>query len=31
MAARARGIRVDVTAREYTVFGLVQALAESYG
>ncbi len=29
--ARARGVRVDVTAREYTVFGLVQALAESYG
>jgi uroporphyrinogen III methyltransferase/synthase len=29
--ARARGIEVDVTAREYTVFGLVQALAESYG
>ena len=30
-SARARGIRVDVTAREYTVFWLVQALAESYG
>jgi uroporphyrinogen III methyltransferase/synthase len=31
MTARGRGIPVDVTAREYTVFGLVQALAESYG
>ena len=30
-AARARGVRIDVTAREYTVSGLVQALAESYG
>jgi uroporphyrinogen III methyltransferase/synthase len=28
--ARARGVRVDVTARQYTVPGLVQALAESY-
>jgi uroporphyrinogen III methyltransferase/synthase len=28
--ARARGVRVDVTAREYTVPGLVQALVESY-
>jgi len=30
-AARARGVRIDVTAHEYTVSGLVQALAESYG
>jgi uroporphyrinogen III methyltransferase / synthase len=29
-SARIRGVRVDVTAREYTVPGLVQALAESY-
>jgi uroporphyrinogen III methyltransferase/synthase len=28
--ARARGLRVDLTAREYTVQGLVRALAESY-
>ncbi len=28
--ARARGLRVDVTAREYTVRGLVRALADSY-
>jgi len=28
--ARARGVRVDVTAREYTVPGLVEALAKSY-
>jgi uroporphyrinogen III methyltransferase/synthase len=28
--ARARGVRVDVTAREYTVPGLVDALVESY-
>jgi uroporphyrinogen III methyltransferase/synthase len=28
--AQARGVRVDVTAREYTVVGLVDALAESY-
>jgi uroporphyrinogen III methyltransferase/synthase len=29
--AAARGVRVDVTAREYTLFGLVRALEESYG
>jgi uroporphyrinogen III methyltransferase/synthase len=29
--AIARGVRVDVTAREYTVLGLVSALADSYG
>jgi uroporphyrinogen III methyltransferase/synthase len=29
-AARERGVRVDVTAAEYTVPGLVRALAESY-
>jgi uroporphyrinogen III methyltransferase/synthase len=28
--ARVRGVRVDVVAREYTVPGLIQALAESY-
>ncbi len=28
--ARIRGVRVDVVAKEYTVPGLVQALAESY-
>jgi uroporphyrinogen III methyltransferase/synthase len=28
--ARARGLRVDVTARTYTVVGLVDALVESY-
>jgi uroporphyrinogen III methyltransferase/synthase len=28
--ARARGVPVDVSAREYTVSGLVEALAESY-
>jgi uroporphyrinogen III methyltransferase / synthase len=28
--ARARGVRVDVTANEYTVPGLVRALAQSY-
>jgi len=28
--ARVRGVRVDVVAREYTVAGLIQALAESY-
>jgi len=28
--ARARGVPVDVAAREYTVSGLVEALAESY-
>ena len=26
-----RGLRVDVTARQYTVPGLVEALVESYG
>lgn len=30
-AAEARGVRVDVTARTYTVPGLVEALAESFG
>jgi len=29
--ARARGLRVDVTAAEYTLPGVVRALAESYG
>jgi uroporphyrinogen III methyltransferase/synthase len=29
--ARSRGLRVDLTAAEYTVSGLVQALAESWG
>lgn len=29
-SARARGLKVDVTARTYTVPGLVEALAESY-
>jgi uroporphyrinogen III methyltransferase / synthase len=29
-SAQARGLRVDVTARTYTVPGLVEALAESY-
>ena len=29
--AVARGLRVDVTARQYTVPGLIEALAESYG
>jgi uroporphyrinogen III methyltransferase/synthase len=29
--ARSRGLRVDLTAAEYTVPGLVQALAESWG
>jgi uroporphyrinogen III methyltransferase/synthase len=29
--AVAHGVRVDVTAREYTVSGLVSALEESYG
>jgi uroporphyrinogen III methyltransferase/synthase len=29
--AAARGVRVHVTAREYTLFGLVRALEESYG
>ncbi len=30
-SAEARGLRVDVTAGEYTVPGLVEALVESYG
>ncbi len=29
-SARARGVHVDVAAREYTVPGLVEALAQSY-
>ena len=31
VTAVGRGLRVDVTAREYTVAGLVDALVESYG
>jgi uroporphyrinogen III methyltransferase/synthase len=29
-SARARGVHVDVAAREYTIPGLVEALAQSY-
>jgi uroporphyrinogen III methyltransferase/synthase len=29
--ARARGLRIDVAPRQYTIPALVQALAESYG
>jgi uroporphyrinogen III methyltransferase/synthase len=29
--AEARGLRVDVTAREFTVAGLIEVLVESYG
>jgi uroporphyrinogen III methyltransferase/synthase len=31
VTAQGRGLRVDVTARQYTVPGLVEALVESYG